>query len=87
MLGILSIMCKQLEISVMQGVARPLSKKKIVHAKDVHGKKGLVNVNLEYSPRLGGKERLFKFKMRQVVIMQHRELRPHSKFTERKEGW
>jgi inosine-uridine nucleoside N-ribohydrolase len=52
-LGILNIMGKQLEIPVMQGAARPLSKeKKIVHAKDVHGKKGLGNINLEYSPAL-----------------------------------
>ena len=52
-LGILNIMGKQLEIPVMQGAARPLSKeKKIVHAKDVHGKRGLGNVNLEYSPAM-----------------------------------
>jgi purine nucleosidase len=48
-LGILNIMGKQLEIPVMQGAARLLSKKKIVHAEEVHGKKGLANINLEYN--------------------------------------
>jgi inosine-uridine nucleoside N-ribohydrolase len=52
MLGIINIMGKQLDIPVMKGTTRPLSKRKIVHAKDVHGKKGLGNVNLEYIPRL-----------------------------------
>jgi len=59
-LGILNIMGKHLEIPVMQGAAKPLSRK-IVHVEeDVHGKKGLGNVNLEYSQqapflRKGGK--------------------------------
>jgi len=51
-LGILNIMGKQSEIPVMRGAARPLSKKKIVHAKDVHGKKGVGNITLEYNRAL-----------------------------------
>lgn len=47
-LGILKIFGKHLAIPVIQGAVRPLSKK-IVQAEDVHGQKGLGNVNLEYS--------------------------------------
>lgn len=47
-LGILKIFDKHLAIPVMQGAARPLSRK-IAHAEDVHGQKGLGNVNLEYN--------------------------------------
>jgi inosine-uridine nucleoside N-ribohydrolase len=47
-LGILKIFGRHLAIPVFQGAARPLSKK-IVNAEDIHGQKGLGNVNLEYS--------------------------------------
>jgi inosine-uridine nucleoside N-ribohydrolase len=60
-LGILNIMGKQLEIPVMQGAARPLSKKKIVHAEEVHGKKGLGNVNLEHNQALLKKGKISRF--------------------------
>jgi inosine-uridine nucleoside N-ribohydrolase len=48
-LGILKIMGKHLEIPVMQGAARPLSKKIVRAEEHVHGKKGLGNINLEHS--------------------------------------
>jgi inosine-uridine nucleoside N-ribohydrolase len=60
-LGILNIMGKQLKIPVMQGAERPLSRKKIVHAEDLHGKKGLGNVNLEYNQALLKKGRISRF--------------------------
>ena len=60
-LGILNIMGKQLEIPVMQGAAMPLSKKKIVHAEEVHGKKGLANINLEYNQALLRKGKISHF--------------------------
>src|SRR5919199_4862968 len=60
-LGILNIMGKQLKIPVMQGASRPLSKNKIVHAQDLHGKKGLGNVNLEYNQALLKKGRISRF--------------------------
>jgi inosine-uridine nucleoside N-ribohydrolase len=74
-LGILKMMGKQLEIPVMQGAARPLSKKKeIVHAKDVHGKKGLGNVNLEYSPALLRKGKISHFISRILANYRKKEV-------------
>jgi inosine-uridine nucleoside N-ribohydrolase len=60
-LAILNITSKQLEIPVMQGATRPLSKKKIVHAEEVHGKKGLANINLEYNQALLRKGKISHF--------------------------
>ena len=45
-LGSSNIMAKQLEIAVMHGVAKPLSRK-IVCAQDVQRKQGFGNVNLK----------------------------------------
>jgi inosine-uridine nucleoside N-ribohydrolase len=50
-LGILRIMGKESQIPVMKGASRPLSKK-IVHAEEVHGKKGLGNITLQCNPAL-----------------------------------
>jgi purine nucleosidase len=48
-LGILKVMGKDSKIPVMQGASRPLSKK-IVHAEQVHGEKGLGNIMLQCNP-------------------------------------
>jgi inosine-uridine nucleoside N-ribohydrolase len=48
-LGILRVMGKESKIPVMQGASRPLSKK-IVHAEQVHGEKGLGNIMLQCNP-------------------------------------
>ena len=45
-LGILRVMGKESRIPVLRGASRPLSKK-IVHAEEVHGKKGLGNISLQ----------------------------------------
>jgi purine nucleosidase len=50
-LRILRVMDKESNIPVVNGTSRPLSKK-IVHAEDVHGKKGLGNITLHYNPSL-----------------------------------
>jgi inosine-uridine nucleoside N-ribohydrolase len=50
-LGILRVMGKESKIQVLKGASRPLSKK-IVHAEDVHGKKGLGNITLQCKPAL-----------------------------------
>ncbi|HET6779838.1 MAG TPA: nucleoside hydrolase [Nitrososphaera sp.] len=73
-LGILKIMGKQLEIPVMQGADRPLSLRKNVHAKDVHGKKGLGNVYLEYSPALVRKGKISHFISRILANYRKKEV-------------
>jgi purine nucleosidase len=50
-LGILRVMGKESKIPVLKGASRPLSKK-IVHAEEVHGKKGLGNITLQCNPSL-----------------------------------
>ena len=50
-LGILRKMDKESEIPVMKGASKPLSKK-IVHAEEVHGEKGLGNITLQCNPAL-----------------------------------
>lgn len=50
-LGILRVMGKESKIPVLNGASRPLSKK-IVHAEEIHGKKGLGNITLQYNPAL-----------------------------------
>ena len=50
-LGILRVMGKEHSIPVLTGSSRPLTKK-IVHAEEVHGKKGLGNITLECNPAL-----------------------------------
>ncbi|MDQ3888646.1 MAG: nucleoside hydrolase, partial [Thermoproteota archaeon] len=50
-LGILRVMGKESNIPVLKGASRPLSKK-IVHAQQVHGKKGLGNMTLQCNPTL-----------------------------------
>jgi purine nucleosidase len=50
-LRILRVMDKESKIPVLIGASRPLSKK-IVHAEDVHGKKGLGNIRLQYDRTL-----------------------------------
>lgn len=50
-LGILRVMGKESKIPVLKGASRPLSKK-IVHAEEVHGKKGLGNITLQCNPAL-----------------------------------
>src|ERR687897_2541253 len=50
-LGILRVMDKESKIPVLKGASTPLSKK-IVHAEDVHGKKGLGNITLQCNPAL-----------------------------------
>jgi inosine-uridine nucleoside N-ribohydrolase len=50
-LGILRVMGKQFKIPVLKGASRPLSEK-IVHAEEVHGKKGLGNIMLQCNPAL-----------------------------------
>ena len=50
-LGILRVMGKESKIPVLKGASRPLSKK-IVHAEQVHGKKGLGNMTLQCNPAL-----------------------------------
>src|SRR5919202_5317105 len=73
-LGILNIMGKQLEIPVMQGAAMPLSKKKIVHAEEVHGKKGLGNINLEYNQALLRKGKISHFMSRILANYRKKEV-------------
>src|SRR5215203_281722 len=48
-LGILRKMDKESKIPVMKGASEPLSKK-IVHAEEVHGEKGLGNITLQCNP-------------------------------------
>src|ERR671915_101643 len=50
-LGILSMMDKESKIPVVIGASRPLSRK-IFHAEQVHGKKGLGNIRLQCDPAL-----------------------------------
>ena len=50
-LGILRVMGKESKIPVLKGASRPLSKK-IVHAEEIHGKKGLGNITLQCNPAL-----------------------------------
>ena len=50
-LGILRKMDKESKIPVMKGASEPLSKK-IVHAEEVHGEKGLGNIMLQCNPAL-----------------------------------
>lgn len=50
-LGILRVMGKESKIPVLKGASRPLSEK-IVHAEEVHGKKGLGNITLQCNPAL-----------------------------------
>ncbi|HKY10346.1 MAG TPA: nucleoside hydrolase [Nitrososphaera sp.] len=50
-LGILRKMDKESKIPVMKGASEPLSKK-IVHAEEVHGEKGLGNITLQCNPAL-----------------------------------
>jgi inosine-uridine nucleoside N-ribohydrolase len=50
-LGILRKMGKESKIPVMKGASKPLSKK-IVHAEEVHGEKGLGNITLQCNPAL-----------------------------------
>src|SRR5919202_6043582 len=60
-LGILNLMDKQLQIPVMQGEARPLSKERVAYAHDVHGKRGLGNINLECNQALLKKGKVSQF--------------------------
>jgi inosine-uridine nucleoside N-ribohydrolase len=55
-LGILRVMGKESKIPVLKGASRPLSKK-IVHAEEIHGKKGLGNIALQCNPALLQKKR------------------------------
>src|ERR687895_1746536 len=50
-LGILSMMDKEANIPVVIGASRPLSRK-IFHAEQVHGKKGLGSIRLQCDPAL-----------------------------------
>jgi inosine-uridine nucleoside N-ribohydrolase len=59
-LGILRVMGKESKIPVLKGASRPLSKK-IVHAEEVHGKKGLGNITLQYDPVLLQKRDVYDF--------------------------
>jgi inosine-uridine nucleoside N-ribohydrolase len=59
-LGILRALGKESKIPVLQGSSRPISKK-IVRAKDVHGKKGLGNMTLESNPSLLQKGKVSHF--------------------------
>jgi inosine-uridine nucleoside N-ribohydrolase len=57
-LRILRVMDKDSKIPVLKGASRPLSKK-IVHAEDIHGKKGLGNIRLQYDRTLLQKRVVF----------------------------
>jgi inosine-uridine nucleoside N-ribohydrolase len=59
-LSILRALEKDSKIPVLQGSSRPMSNK-IVHAKDVHGKKGLGNMRLESNPSLLQKGKVSQF--------------------------
>src|ERR671923_2866018 len=59
-LGILRVMGKESKIPVLRGASRPLSKK-IVHAEEVHGKKGLGNISLQCNPALLQKRDVYNF--------------------------
>ena len=59
-LGILRVMGKESKIPVLKGASRPLSKK-IVHAEEVHGKKGLGNITLKCNPALLQKRDVYDF--------------------------
>lgn len=48
-LGILRMMDKESKIPVVIGTSKPLSRK-IVHAEQVHGKRGLGNIRLQCDP-------------------------------------
>jgi inosine-uridine nucleoside N-ribohydrolase len=75
-LGILRVMGKESMIPVMKGASRPLSKK-IVHAEEVHGKKGLGNITLKCNPALLQKgnvsdfisETLANYRRREVALV------------------
>ena len=60
-LGILNVMDKQSEIPVMQGASRPLSRGRVAHAHDIHGKKGLGNIDLQYNQVLLRKGKITQF--------------------------
>ena len=60
-LGILKILGKQLKIPVMQGATRPLSNGRVAYAHDVHGKRGLGNINLECNQALLKKGKVSQF--------------------------
>jgi inosine-uridine nucleoside N-ribohydrolase len=55
-LGILRVMGMESKIPVLKGASRPLSKK-LVHAEEIHGKKGLGNIALQCNPALLQKKR------------------------------
>jgi purine nucleosidase len=59
-LGILRVMGKESKIPVLRGASRSLSKK-IVHAEEVHGKKGLGNISLRCNPALLQKRDVYDF--------------------------
>jgi inosine-uridine nucleoside N-ribohydrolase len=59
-LGILRAMNKESKIPVLVGASRPLSKK-IVHAEEIHGKKGLGNIRLQRDTAFLHKRGVFDF--------------------------
>ncbi len=59
-LRILRVMGNESKIPVMKGASRPLSKK-IVHAEEVHGRKGLGNIALQCNPALLRKGDVYDF--------------------------
>jgi inosine-uridine nucleoside N-ribohydrolase len=59
-LGILRAMNKESKIPVLVGASRPLSKK-IVHAEEIHGKKGLGNIHLQRDTAFLHKRGVFDF--------------------------
>ena len=59
-LGILRLMHMESEIPVLKGASRPLSKK-IFHAKEIHGNRGLGNVGVKSNPALLQKADVSKF--------------------------
>jgi inosine-uridine nucleoside N-ribohydrolase len=59
-LGILRVMDKESKIPVVIGASRPLSRK-IVHAEQVHGKRGLGNIRLQYDPGFLDKRNISDF--------------------------
>lgn len=75
-LGILRVMGEESKIPVLKGASRPLSKK-IVHAEEVHGKKGLGNITLQCNPALLQKrdvsdfisETLANYRRREVALV------------------
>jgi purine nucleosidase len=75
-LGILRVMDKESKIPVVIGASRPLSRK-IVHAEQVHGKRGLGNIRLRCDPSSLQKrdisdflsETLANYKRREVALI------------------